>query len=242
MTPHERHPYAGDLVFTAFSGSHQDAIGKCLAKQKDVADEFDCDWKIPYLHIDPKSLGRSFEKFVRINSQSGKGGISYVMKEAFGIELPKELLLDFAKKVQAFADSKERELEPKEMYQLFNDCYCIMDGPFQLKKCFPRPDDTNPEKIHAEVFVELDGVAKTLKGTGNGPISAFADAMRPNVNFDFTLEKFEEISTSKGADSDGLAYICCSSGDRVVYGVGLAGNIDQAGFKAWLSCFNQLSR
>jgi 2-isopropylmalate synthase len=242
MMPHGRHPYAGDLVFTAFSGSHQDAIGKCLSKQEDVAKEFDCEWKIPYLHINPKSLGRSFEKFVRINSQSGKGGISYVMKEAFGIELPKDLLLDFAKKVQAFADSKERELEPKEMYELFNNCYCIMDGPFQLKKCFPRPDDTNPDMIHAEVFVDLDGVSKTFTGTGNGPISAFADAMRAHVNFDFTLEKFEEISISKGADSDGLAYISCSSGDRIAYGVGLASNIDQAGFKAWLSCLNQLSR
>ena len=96
MRPHYRHPYAGELVFTAFSGSHQDAIGKCMERQKDVAADFDCTWKIPYLHIDPRTIGRSFEKFVRINSQSGKGGIKYVMEEAFGIAMPKDLLLDFA--------------------------------------------------------------------------------------------------------------------------------------------------
>jgi 2-isopropylmalate synthase len=242
LTPHERHPYAGDLVFTAFSGSHQDAIGKCLAKQEEVASEFDCEWKIPYLHIDPKALGRSFEKYVRINSQSGKGGISYVMKESFGIVLPKELLLDFAKKVQAFADQKEKELEPNELYELFDQEYRIMDGPFQFQKCFPRPDDVNPELVNAEVQLVIDGEYKTFMGNGNGPISAFADAMRPNVGVEFTLERFEEISTSVGAESEALAYIALSSGDKVVHGVGLAGNIDQAGFKAFISCFNQLSR
>lgn len=242
MTPHERHPYAGDLVFTAFSGSHQDAIGKCLAKQADVAAEFDCDWKIPYLHIDPKTLGRSFEKYVRINSQSGKGGINYVMKESFGIELPKELLLDFAKKVQAYADSQERELEPKEMYSLFERAYQIMDEPFTFEKCFPRPDDENPEVVHAEVRVAVGGESKVLRGTGNGPISAFADALRPHVKVEFTLEKFEEISTSVGAESDALSYIALSGNGRLVHGVGLAGNINQAGFKAFISCLNQLSR
>jgi 2-isopropylmalate synthase len=244
MEPHQRHPYAGELVFTAFSGSHQDAIGKCMANQKEVAKDFDCDWKIPYLHIDPRTLGRNFEKFVRINSQSGKGGISYVMKEAFGINLPKELLLDFAKKVQKLADEKESELQPKEMYELFDRNYRIMDGPYQLKKCYPRPDDDNPEMIHAEVLMTIGNKDVTLKGSGNGPISAFAEALRSQLAFNFTLERFEELSVTKGADSDALAYISISrqGEERWVHGVGLAANIDQAGFKAILSCVNQLSR
>ena len=243
MEPHQRHPYAGELVFTAFSGSHQDAIGKCMANQKQVAQDFDCEWKIPYLHIDPRTLGRYFEKFVRINSQSGKGGISYVMKEAFGINLPKELLLDFSKRVQKLADEKERELQPKEMYELFDRNYRIMDGPYQLNKCFPRPDDINPEVIHAEVLMSVGGKDITLRGTGNGPISAFAEALRPQLKFKFTLERFEELSVAKGADSDALAYVSISrqGEDRWVHGVGLAANIDQAGFKAILSCVNQLS-
>lgn len=242
MTPHERHPYAGELVFTAFSGSHQDAIGKCMAKQKEVADAFGCEWKIPYLHIDPRSIGRQFEKFVRINSQSGKGGISYVMEESFGIRLPRELLVDFAPKVQAKADEAEKELEPVVLNELFHEQYMVTDGPLQLDKCFPRPDDTDPEVIHAEVNIVLHGEAKTVKGTGNGPISAYAEAIRPHLSAEFTLESFQEISLSKGADSSALAWISVSTPSRegVLHGVGMAANINQAGFLALTSCLNQI--
>jgi 2-isopropylmalate synthase len=242
LTPHPRHPYAGDLVFTAFSGSHQDAIGKCLSKQKDVADDFDCEWKIPYLHINPKSLGRSFEKFVRINSQSGKGGISYVMEQAFGIKMPKELILDFAPRVQTLADDLERELKPEELKDLFHSSYETLEGPLILNKCFPRPDNADPETVHAEVLLQVKESELTLHGTGNGPISAFAEAIRSEVDLEFTLENFQELSMSKGADSNALAYISISNPDHegLIHGVGFAGNIDQAGFRALLSCLNRL--
>lgn len=242
LTPHPRHPYAGDLVFTAFSGSHQDAIGKCLTKQSEVAKDFDCEWKIPYLHIDPKTLGRSFEKYVRINSQSGKGGISYVMEQAFGIKMPKELLLDFAPRVQSLADDLERELKPEELKDLFHDSYETLDGPLVLDKCFPRPDDNDPETVHAEVILQIDGSEMNLNGTGNGPISAFAEAIRSGVDLEFRLENFQELAMSKGADSNALAYISVSNPEREeqIHGVGFAGNIDQAGFRALISCLNQL--
>lgn len=241
LTPHARHPYAGELVFTAFSGSHQDAIGKCMAKQANVAEEFDCEWKIPYLHIDPSSVGRAFEKFVRINSQSGKGGILYVMEKELGIKLPKELLLDFAPKVQHLADQKEKELEPKELLRLFNENYVRDKEPLTLLKCYPRPDDQNPSEIHSEVHLQKGKEVGVYHGKGNGPISAFADALRPLVPFKFTLQKFEEISMNKGADAEALAYIALQDDQKNErYGIGMGTNIDQAGFKALLSCLNQL--
>lgn len=244
LTPHPRHPYAGELVFTAFSGSHQDAIRKGLDRREEIGADFDCQWKVPYLHIDPQSLGRRFEKYVRINSQSGKGGIAYVMKESFGLTLPKELLLDFAPKVQSLADNREKELSPQEVFDLFNTNYCIMDGPYQLGKCYPRPDDDCPERIHAEIELTVDGEKKVLNGSGNGPISAFASALRSELSFSFKLESFKELSIAEGADAEALAYISLRRQEDglLVHGVGLAGNIDQAGFKAMFSCLNQLSR
>jgi len=246
MRPHYRHPYAGELVFTAFSGSHQDAIGKCLEKQKEVALDFNCEWKIPYLHIDPRTLGRSFEKFVRINSQSGKGGIKYVMEEAFGISLPKDLLLDFAPRVQKLADDAERELKPQELKDLFDVTYCVTEGPYKLERCFPRPDDNNPEQIHAEVHLSIYGKKVVVKGSGNGPISAFANAIRTVLNFNFKLKKFQEISLDQGegVNASALAYITLQQeqSDWLVLGAGFGTNIDYAGFKALISCLNQLSK
>ena len=243
MTPHERHPYAGELVFTAFSGSHQDAIGKCLSRKAGVAADFDCGWKIPYLHIDPSSVGRKFEKFVRINSQSGKGGISYVMQEAYGIRLPKPLLADFAQKVQKLADEKERELETGELYRLFDQEYLKAGGMFVLDKCFPRPDDKDPNIIHAEVRMSVQGHAEVLQGTGNGPISAFASALRQHVPFEFAVKDFTELSMNKGADAEALAYIAVENQNgELRHGVGMGTNIDQAGIRALLSGINQLGQ
>lgn len=241
LTPHERHPYAGELVFTAFSGSHQDAIGKCLSKQEEVASDFDCEWKIPYLHIDPRTLGRSFEKFVRINSQSGKGGISYVLNEEYGITLPRDLLLDFAPKVQKLADEFEKELEPKQIYDLFLKSYCNQTGGISLEKCYPRPDEQDPSEIDAEAHLTIDGQKVVCTGHGNGPISAFANAVRQKVDFDFKLESFKEISINSGADASALAYIILDNQQgKKAHGVGMGTNIDQAGFEALISCLNQL--
>jgi len=242
LTPHARHPYAGELVFTAFSGSHQDAIGKCLTKQKEVADDFNCEWKIPYLHIDPRTLGRNFEKFVRINSQSGKGGINYVMKEEFGISLPRELLIDFAPRVQQLADESEKELEPSQLQDLFIKSYVVDSETFKLGKCFPRPNEAEPAEITAEVHLIINDKEHTVSGQGNGPISAFADAIRSIIPFEFKLNNFEEISIDAGADAKALAYITASKDSESAHGVGIGTNIDQAGFLALISCLNQLSR
>lgn len=242
MAPHPRHPYAGELVFTAFSGSHQDAIGKCLAKQQEVGKAFGCTWKIPYLHIDPKTLGRSFERFIRINSQSGKGGISYVMESEFGIRMPKPLLQDFSLKVQQLADSKQKELEPRDLYELFEREYLDDVGPIVLERYYPRPDEKDPNHIFAEAHLRINGVSMVLKGQGNGPISAFAQALRPGLNFEFAIDEFEELSLNKGADARALAYVSVKGGGAVGHGVGLATNIDQAGVRATVVAINALSR
>lgn len=244
MQPHYRHPYAGDLVFTAFSGSHQDAIGKCMERQEEVAKDFDCTWKIPYLHVDPRTIGRSFDKFVRINSQSGKGGIKYVMEQEFGISMPKDLLLDFAPRVQKLADDLERELKTEELNELFQKTYCVTMGKFELEKCFPRPDDSEPEQIEAEVHIKVDGISKEVHGSGNGPISAFANAIRKELKFEFKLQKFQEIALTQGADASALAYMSLQKeGEELaVLGAGFGTNINQAGFKALISCINQLTK
>ncbi len=242
LTPHERHPYAGELVFTAFSGSHQDAIGKCLAKREAIGKSFGCEWKIPYLHVDPQAIGRSFERFIRINSQSGKGGINYVMEREFGIKLPRELLLDFAGRVQKLADQQQRELDYGQLWTLFDESYLNGKGPYHLERYYPRPDEKDPTHILAEVHLGVRGETKVLRGEGNGPISAFVHAVRQCLPFDFAVVDFKELSLNKGEDAKALAYIALrGAGERTAHGVGLGTNIDQAAVHALVSAINHLS-
>lgn len=243
IQPSVRHPYAGDLVFTAFSGSHQDAIGKSMKRRKEIGEAFDCDWKIPYLHIDPSDLGRAFEKYIRINSQSGKGGISYIMEKHYGVVMPKELLLDFARRVQQYADREERELKAEEVWKLFQASYIGVQGPVVLERFLPRPDESNPDMVHAEVRLRVADKLKVVEGTGNGPISSFADAIRDEVPFNFSLSDFKELSLNRGADARALAYVALEGTKKgvVTYGVGLGTNIDQAAILAFVSALNRLA-
>ncbi|MBF0244930.1 MAG: hypothetical protein HQL31_06620, partial [Planctomycetes bacterium] len=206
----------------------------------DISTHYECDWKIPYLHVDPATLGRKFEKFIRINSQSGKGGTRYVMEVEYGIKMPPELLKNFQAEVQALADSKEAELVSEELWDLFRQNYIDCPGPIVLKKYLPRPDEKNPESIHGEVHLLYDGKSEVLSATGNGPISAFTEALRPRVPFVFHLQDFKEISLNKGADAEALAYVAITGpGDKVTCGVGLGTNIDQAAVKAIVSAVNK---
>ena len=191
---HARHPYAGELVFTAFSGSHQDAINKGFLRKDELIQNFN-GWKIPYLHVDPSRLGRSFEKFIRINSQSGKGGIAFVMEQEHNIHLPKWVQSDFAQHVQLYADKVARELSADEVYNIFKNEYLAKDEPLTLINYWPRPMEDNPGVVEGELHVKFFDITFKLKGKGNGPISALANAIREIAEIQpFSLDEYAEDS------------------------------------------------
>ncbi len=241
---HARHPYAGELVFTAFSGSHQDAIHKGLARKDELAGHFG-GWKVPYLHVDPSAVGRTFEKFIRINSQSGKGGIAHVMEQDYHIRMPRWVQIDFAKKVQAFADEAKRELGSKELWTIFRYHYKKHGEPIELKHYWPRPMQDDPDMIAGEVHVGFGGEEHHLKSEGNGPISAFVHAVKQLDGIpDFKLEDYEEGTRGKTADAEGICFIKLNDPESGIsrIGVGLGSNIDQAAARAVTAAINALLR
>jgi 2-isopropylmalate synthase len=236
-----RHPYAGELVFTAFSGSHQDAIHKGLANTEKLAAHFG-GWKIPYLHIDPRDLGRSFEKFIRINSQSGKGGIAYVLEQEFGIRLPRKLLVDFSQHVQAFADRAAREVEARELFDIFRATYSRQDGPVRLVNYWPRPGAEDPTMIEGEAHVEYGGRTQVLTASAPGPIAAFVRALAQlPLPFTFSLEEYEEDAIGQTADAEAITFVrLVDDRKHSCYGIGIGVNIDQAAVRAIISAVNGL--
>jgi 2-isopropylmalate synthase len=226
---HPRHPYAGELVYTAFSGSHQDAIKKgfeALAKRNDPL------WEVPYLPVDPKDLGRSYEAVIRVNSQSGKGGVAYVLKADYGLDLPRGLQIEFSKRVQEVADRTGKELTSADIWALFEDTYLHKDA-VQLVdySLFPEPRAPERRRIAATVFV--DGIKRQIEGVGNGPIAAFVDALSRECGIAVTLVDYREHAIGAGADAQATAYVQIrDSGDSTLYGVGIDGNIVTASLKA----------
>lgn len=240
MPVNPRHPYAGELVFTAFSGSHQDAIHKGLGRTGELKDRFG-GWKIPYLHIDPADLGRTYEKFIRINSQSGKGGVAHVLEVEAGVKLPRGILIDFAKHVQGLADRTSRELNAKEVWELFRETYHRPDGRVRILKYWPRPCADDPSRIEGELHVMLDGREHRVLATADGPVAAFAHAMKkvPGIP-DFKLEEYEEDAIGASADAMAIAFVRLDVREKTAYGVGLNRNIDQAAVEAVVSSLNRL--
>jgi len=237
---HVRHPYSGQLVFTAFSGSHQDAIGKGLSRRDELAKEFG-GWKIPYLHVDPSSLGRTFEKFIRINSQSGKGGVAFIMQQQFHISMPKWAQADFAKAVQQYADRQAREIEGGEVYDLFEKEYLSNSGKISLVNFWPRPDENDPSLVNGEVVILTDGKEIRGSSTGNGPISAFVAALKSlNVVEDFEVDDYVEDSTGHTSDSFAVCFVRLKSDGNYSVGAGLNPNVNQAAVSALISALNRL--
>jgi 2-isopropylmalate synthase len=242
MPVYYRQPYAGEYAFTAFSGSHQDAINKGMHRLGEAGEIFGMKWKVPYLHVDPADLGRSFERLIRINSQSGKGGIAWVLEQDYGIQIPKAMQPELREEVQAYSEEVSRELGADEVYQIFQDKFVNPDGPYKLVGYWPRPDDKDPTFIHGEVKLVIDGKEKSITADGNGPISAFVNAVNGLVEVDFSVDDYHEQAIGKGADAQALAYVPLKLKDNgVVFGVGSDSNIDQAAVRAVIAGLNRIA-
>ena len=243
---HPRHPYAGDLVFTAFSGSHQDAIRKGM-KDKDKATElFGINWKIPYLHLNPLDVGKKYEQLIRINSQSGKGGIAYVLEKDFGLRLPKAMHPELGKYVQQLADKKGNEISANEVYDLFKEKFVHITKPYQFISIeHINTSQPNSNDISVKVKIEVNGVAEELIGNGNGPISAVVHALqRSDKIINFNLEDFQEQSIGQSADSTAMAYVTIKRehDGAVFHGAGQSSNIDWAAIYALIAALNKAAK
>jgi 2-isopropylmalate synthase len=233
MSVHERHPYAGDLVFTAFSGSHQDAINKGFALQNAQSA-----WEVPYLPIDPKDIGRTYEAIIRINSQSGKGGVAYILEQEFGFTLPKMMRVEFGKIINRIADEKGAELSPAEIYTAFKAEYLEREAPLKLEKFRALTTQSGEVECHSQVL--WNGQKHELRGKGNGPIDAFVVALRDNGVPTFDVLNFAEHSLEGGAEARAVAYVQIAQPDgSTFYGAAIDTNIELASIKAVLSALNR---
>ncbi|WP_329249506.1 2-isopropylmalate synthase [Streptomyces sp. NBC_01478] len=248
MEVHPRHPYVGDLVYTSFSGSHQDAIKKGFdAMEADAAAKGvtvdDIEWAVPYLPIDPKDVGRSYEAVIRVNSQSGKGGIAYVLKNDHKLDLPRRMQIEFSKLIQAKTDAEGGEVTPKEIWATFEDEYLPNpDNPWgriQVKTGQSTTDTDGVDTLKVEATV--DGVDTVLTGSGNGPISAFFDALG-SVGIDVRLLDYQEHTMSEGASAQAASYIECAIDDKILWGIGIDANTTRASLKAVVSAVNRATR
>ncbi|WP_067864562.1 2-isopropylmalate synthase [Nocardia shimofusensis] len=242
---HERHPYGGDLVYTAFSGSHQDAINKGLDAMKATADARDADvddivWEVPYLPIDPKDVGRTYEAVIRVNSQSGKGGVAYIMKTDHGLVLPRRLQIEFSQSVQRITDGEGGEVTPKEMWDVFHEEYLAPIRPLERIRQKVTASETDGGVDSITAVVKVDGVEQEVTGQGNGPLAAFVDAIA-GVGFDVRVLDYSEHAMSAGDDAQAAAYVECAIGDKVVWGVGIATSITTASLRAVVSAVNRAS-
>ncbi|MFK4183798.1 2-isopropylmalate synthase [Streptomyces sparsogenes] len=248
MEIHPRHPYAGDLVYTAFSGSHQDAIKKgfeameaSAAEQGKTVDEIE--WAVPYLPIDPKDVGRSYEAVIRVNSQSGKGGIAYVLKNDHKLDLPRRMQIEFSKIIQAKTDAEGGEVTPAQIWSVFQDEYLPTDdnrwGRISLRTAQTSTTSEGTDALTVEAVV--DGAETVLTGSGNGPLAAFFDALAA-IDVDVRLLDYSEHTLSEGAGSQAAAYIECAIDGKVLWGVGIDANIVRASLKAVVSAVNRATR
>ena len=236
---HPRHPYGGDLVFTAFSGSHQDAIKKGFAALKGANDPL---WAIPYLPIDPADLGRSYEAVIRINSQSGKGGVAFVLESDYGLELPRRLQIDFSGVVQAVADDTGKELSSEDIWRCFSAEYLDQSGPFRLKGYSTIPVGRDSELRELLATVEEAGCEIEIGGRGSGPIDAFVDALGRHAGMALRVVDYHEHAVGEGADAEAVAYLELASGELKLFGVGRHRNITAASLSAVVSGVNRLMK
>ncbi|SFT45031.1 2-isopropylmalate synthase [Halomonas saccharevitans] len=231
---HPRHPYVGDLVFTAFSGSHQDAIKKGMAARREAESDA---WEVPYLPIDPLDVGRSYEAVIRVNSQSGKGGVSYLLEQEHGIELPRRLSIEFSQVVQEVADRLGKEITSQMIYQAFVDEYLEQHEPFALISHRMASEPDSPT-VSLEATIEEYGERRTIQGQGNGPLAAFVKALAAEGH-DVEIIDYHEHSRGQGADAEAIAYVEVRVGGEAVFGVGTDESITSASIKGVMSAINR---
>jgi 2-isopropylmalate synthase len=252
---HPRHPYAGDLVYTAFSGSHQDAIKKGLEDLERRAAERgvpvgEMPWEAPYLPIDPKDVGRTYEAVIRVNSQSGKGGVAYILKSEHKLELPRRAQIEFSRVIQERTDTEGGEVTPEEIWSVFENEYLRREDPLRLDSVHTSSAAGEKDQLTVNVFV--DGEARTLTGQGNGPIAAFVGAINELVaaeqaagnpvyadRGDVRVLDYHEHALSSGGDAIAAAYVECAVGDQILWGVALDANIVTASLRAVVSAINR---
>ncbi|MET9917037.1 2-isopropylmalate synthase [Streptomyces sp. NPDC006435] len=248
MEVHPRHPYAGDLVYTAFSGSHQDAIKKGFdAMEADAAalgkTVDDIEWAVPYLPIDPKDVGRSYEAVIRVNSQSGKGGIAYVLKNDHKLDLPRRMQIEFSRIIQAKTDAEGGEVTPTQIWATFQDEYLPNPentwGRVRIRTGQVTTGADGRDTITVEATV--DGADTVLTGTGNGPISAFFEALQ-GIGIDVRLLDYSEHTMSEGASSQAASYIECAIDGKVLWGIGIDANTTRSSLEAVVSAVNRAAR
>ena len=223
---HPRHPYAGDLVFTAFSGSHQDAIKKGFQAMKTSNDP---KWAVPYLPIDPADLGRSYEAVVRINSQSGKGGVAFLLEKDHGVSLPRRLQISMSQKIQRLADQTGKEISTLEIWEIFEKNFLIPKNGYKyIKHSSSSKDDTN----NLELEMIFNNSKEIINGSGNGPIDAFINGLKTNLNLDLKVSDYNQSAISSGSDAKAGAYIELEMNGKTSWGVGINSSTTKASFEA----------
>ncbi len=230
---HPRHPYVGELVYTAFSGSHQDAIKKGMYAQQRSQSEL---WDVPYLPLDPMDLGRTYEAIIRVNSQSGKGGVSYLMETEHHLELPRGLQIDFAQKVQAITDARGDELTADELLAVFHEHYLACTRPYELVS-YTHSSGVDEDRI--SVLLTVEGEQQELEGVGNGPIAALVDALERQFGIVVRIRDYHEHAMAASADATAAAYVEADVDDDAVWGVGLHPSIVTASLRAVVNAVNR---
>ena len=238
---HPRHPYAGDLVFTAFSGSHQDAIKKGLTELRNSNQEL---WEVPYLPIDPSDVGRSYEAVIRINSQSGKGGVAYLLEKDHGLSMPRRLQIEFSQVIQKIADESGKEISPSDIWDNFQETYLNSFGSYEFIEhhinSSSNKDGTQSDEITIDLKHNTDVV--TIEGCGNGPIDAMIDAIKKSFNLEIKISDYHQHAISSGSDAKAVAYSELVLANKSVWGVGMHQNTVIAGLLSVISGLNRLSK
>ncbi|HZQ63531.1 MAG TPA: alpha-isopropylmalate synthase regulatory domain-containing protein, partial [Casimicrobiaceae bacterium] len=234
---HPRHPYAGELVFTAFSGSHQDAIKKGLAARSVT---HDVNWDVPYLPIDPADVGRTYDAVIRVNSQSGKGGIAYLLERDYGLALPRLLQIEFSQVIQRITDATGKELSSREIHRAFEQEYIKLEAPFRYVDHSARAKAGGNGIEELVAHLSINGEMRELAGSGNGPVDAFVHALRDHAGLPIHVLNYHEHAVTSGEGALAAAYVQVRIGvDQAIYGVGLDSNIVTATLRAVVSAVNR---
>jgi 2-isopropylmalate synthase len=238
LTIPERHPYVGELVYTAFSGSHQDAINKGMKALKKANKEL---WEVPYLPIDPQDVGRSYEAIIRINSQSGKGGIAYVLQADYGLNLPRNLQVEFSQAIQQITDAEGKEVPVKRIHEQFLETYVEQPGArLKFVDHHTYPDTTTKGRRIVEATILDNGRETTISGTGTGPVDGFVDALSKHVGVPMSVLDYSEHSLQRGSNASAIAYVEMEYPGGKLFGAGINTNISSASLEAVVSAVNRI--